>query len=186
MDTYITPVDIDWDANKLREICLNDPAPWKPYGHGHFATVCKSEDPYITEHILPQLNELGYQTLPRLGFGYYLQCIRARGYLRQHTDMGRSAAINFPIEGEWDKSPLRLFCPTGKNIVAEHVYTPNQAIYFKTSRLHDVINESNKQRLSLSISLIEKDETINTLDGEEVFIDDKYLQEMVRINGSVK
>ena len=51
MGTYITPVDIDWDANKLREICLNDPAPWIPYGRGHFATLCKSENPYITEHI---------------------------------------------------------------------------------------------------------------------------------------
>ncbi len=173
MSSYFEEINLDWDSNKLFDILQSDPAPWRK--EKNVANrYCRTKNKYIWDNLYNQIKDQGYITK-----GCYFAEMRPNTSLSIHKDYGRSAAINFPIVGDWDNSPLRIYNDTGTDIVAEHVYKPNQAIYFATSDYHDVVNTSNQTRFILSISIVEPGTEFKDAEGNQYIADDKYIDRLI-------
>lgn len=169
METHFRLVDLDWDTKILQDILESESIPWVRE-KGIKNRYCRTKHPYIWETLYEQLKDLGYITK-----GCYFAEMRPNSALDIHKDFGRSAAINFPIIGDWSKSPLCIYNEQGKEVIEEYFYQPDQAVYFKTSKYHNVLNNSNKFRFILSISIVEEGEEFKDAEGNHFLVDDKYL-----------
>jgi hypothetical protein len=169
LETHFRTVDLDWDSKTLEDILLSESTPWEKE-KGIRNRYCRTKHPYIWENLYNQIKEQGYITK-----GCYFAEMRPNSSLDIHKDFGRSAAINFPILGEWNKSPLCIYDDKGKDIIEEYFYQPNQAVYFKTSKYHNVFNKSNNFRFILSVSIVEEGEEFKDAEGNHFLVDDKYL-----------
>jgi len=173
MSSYFEEIDLDWDPDKLFDILQSDPIPWvkeKNISNRYLRT----KDEYIWNNLYDQIKEQGYITQ-----GCYFAEMRPNTFLPIHKDYMRSAAINFPIVGDWDNSPLKIYNDTRTEVVAEHTYKPNQAIYFTTTDYHNVVNNSDQSRFILSISIVEPGTKFEDAEGNQYIADDKYIDTLV-------
>jgi len=174
LSTFFNKVDLDWNPNTLSNILENETVPWLKE-KGIKNRYCRTKDSYIWDNLYSQLTELGYITK-----GCYFAEMRPNSSLDIHKDYGRSAAVNFPIIGDWDNSPLCIYDKTGKEIIAKHFYKPGEAVYFKTSDYHNVVNHSKNFRFILSISIVTPGDKFRDAEGNHFLADDKYLNSIIK------
>ena len=89
----------------------------------------------------------------------------------QHT--GGTTGMTIDSSGRIKIPNIINFNVTGNGAWVDHGATAT--VYFKTSKYHNVLNNSNKFRFILSISIVEEGEEFKDAEGNHFLVDDKYL-----------
>ena len=170
-------IDLDWSADKLYKILQNEKEPWI-YEQNVQNRYCRSKDPYIWHNLYDQIMEQGY--MPK-GCGFAE--MKPYTSIDIHKDYGRHSGINFPIIGDWDKSPVTLY-NDDKIKKGTYYYKEGQAVLLNTQNYHKVDNNSDKTRYILSISVIKEGDIYHDVNGKIVQVSDKYIRELQEFHKS--
>lgn len=149
MSMLFQEINLEWDSNTLLEIMFGQPrSAWKRE-EGISNRYLRYQHPYI-EQIKNQIINLGYN--PK---SHFFAEMLPGTQLPVHTDFSRSNAINFPITGIWEKSPLEFFTDDRQSVIETYHYKPGTAVWINTQVPHSVKNSGNKSRFILSVSIYE-------------------------------
>ena len=95
--------------------------------------------------------------LPGLNFGvkeYHYLCTGINSVLMPHADPDRPAALNIPLIGDIENTPIRFHSSASlkkESVIFEHAYTC--ATLVNTTICHSVVNRSAVDRYILSVSV---------------------------------
>lgn len=148
---FYKELDIDWDPRKLTNIMLGYPSHMWKVEAGVSNRYLRINDPYI-DSIMTQLQDMGYNARNK-----FFSEIKGKTNLPMHTDFSRSTAVNFPIVGNWEMSPINFHDKLNRSVMESYTYRPGQAVWINTQMLHSVRNLSPSPRFILSVSLYEQE-----------------------------
>ena len=147
-DCYIELPSIKWDREQLIDIMRSYPqSKWVSEGY---------VNKYLRPDTHPIFEELYKQLEPfeiNIGRTFFAE-LSPQTYLRPHTDLYRTASINFPLIGDWNKSPVKFHREKStkpEHLICEHVYTCPTII--NTTVNHSVLNPTNETRYLFSLSV---------------------------------
>ena len=151
MDTsnyYLELPFVKWDREKLIDIMKSySPNRWVSEGY---------VNKYIRPDTHPVFEEL-YSQFPsfeiNIGRTFFAE-LSPQTFLRPHTDLYRTASINFPLIGDWSKSPVKFHSEKStkpEHFICEHVYTCPTII--NTTVNHSVLNPTGETRYMFSLSV---------------------------------
>ena len=105
----------------------------------------------LLDNIYSQIPELQLST----EFTFFAE-LGPRVLLAPHRDAGRNAVINFPIYGDWAKTPVRFhnsLAMTKASVVHEHCYNEAHPSILNVGEIHSAYNITNETRYILSMSV---------------------------------
>jgi hypothetical protein len=145
---YIELPFIKWDREQLISIMKSySPSKWAAEG-------------YVNKYLRPEAHsefEELYNLFPsfeiNIGRTFFAE-LSPQTYLRPHTDLYRTASINFPLIGDWSKTPVKFHSEKSsktEHLICEHVYTCPTII--NTTINHSVVNPTKETRYLFCLSL---------------------------------
>ena len=150
-DYYIDLPDIKWDKQALLDIMHRySPASWQ------------AEQGYTNKYLRPKpdkvFDEL-YSQFPQfelnIGRTFFAE-LGPRNFLKPHVDLFRTASINFPLIGAWDKSPIRFHTGPSmqkEHLICEHVYDELCPTIVNTTIHHSAQNPTDEVRYLFCLSV---------------------------------
>lgn len=147
-DYYLELPFVKWDRDTLIDIMRSySPSRWVSEGY---------VNKYIRPDTHPVFEEL-YNQFPsfeiNIGRTFFAE-LSPQTFLRPHTDLYRTASINFPLIGDWSKSPVKFHSEKStkpEHLICEHVYTCPTII--NTTINHSVLNPTNETRYLFCLSI---------------------------------
>ena len=150
-DYYIELPHINWDKQSLIDIMRSYPqSRWR------------AEDGYTNKYIRPDMHEVFdelYKQFPSLeiniGRTFFAE-LSPQTLLRPHVDLYRTASINFPLIGKWDKSPVKFHSEKStkiEHLMCEHVYNDSYPTVINTTQFHSAVNPTSETRYLFSLSV---------------------------------
>ena len=151
-DYYIEIPNIAWDRAALLEIMHSYPlSNWQSEG-------------YANKYLRPKLDKVFedlYNQFPNfelnIGRTFFAE-LAPKNFLKPHIDQYRTASINFPLIGDWGKSPVRFHSEPvmqKKYVICEHVYNELHPTVINTTVYHSAQNPTDDVRYLFSLSVYE-------------------------------
>lgn len=147
MEHLTKELNIDWSADALIDLMMSSSRSQWVIEEGISNRYLRLQHEYI-DGLFESLKELGYD--PRNSF---FAEMRPGTQLPVHTDFARANAVNFPLVGDWNKSPLIFYSADRQTPIYTYHYKNSQAAWINTQVPHTVANNSSGTRYILSISL---------------------------------
>jgi hypothetical protein len=152
---YIELPSIRWDKQTLIDI-MRSYSTDKWVSEGYVNKYLRPDSHPVFDDLYKQLEPLEIN----IGRVFFAE-LSPHTFLQPHTDQHRKASINFPLIGDWDKSPVKFHSERSiksEHLVCEHTYRCPTII--NTTINHSVINPTNETRYLFCLSLYDDWETI--------------------------
>lgn len=147
MEHLVKELDIDWDTDTLIDLMMSSSKSQWVIEEGISNRYLRLQHTYI-DGLYDSLKSIGYN--PRNSF---FAEMRPGTQLPVHTDFARANAVNFPLVGDWNRSPLMFYGADRQTPIYTYHYKKSQAVWINTQVPHTVANDSSSNRYILSISL---------------------------------
>ena len=126
-------------------------------------TAWYHENGYANRYIRPQVSKPLYEQIwaqipefeGNLGKSFYAE-LAPKQLLPPHIDVGRTASINFPLIGDWTKTPVRWHSSkamTRASVIHEHCYASHCPTIINTTELHSAYNVTDETRYLFCVSV---------------------------------
>jgi hypothetical protein len=159
MSQYIIELPfIKWKKQELFNYMNSYPSTKWRHEHNRLHPDLTYINKYLRVDPTNLLDEI-YNQIPELKLSHqytFFAEISPGVLLAPHRDTGRDAVINFPIYGDWSKTPVRFhnkLAMTRESVVYEHCYNEAYPSILNVSEIHSAYNVTKETRYILSMSI---------------------------------